>query len=69
MELVLFACKICPLNFLGKGYSPRKKFSLMRPPKGTSVAQSASFDSSCVQIGSVFWSVGRVSKKREGKVR
>jgi hypothetical protein len=38
-----------------------KKFSSMRPPTGPSLGQSASFDASCVQIGSVVWSVGPVT--------
>jgi hypothetical protein len=44
-------------------------FSSMRPPKGTSLEQSASFEISCVQIGSVVWSVGLVAKQKEGKVK
>jgi hypothetical protein len=54
----------CPLKFLGKGYSPVKKFFIDETPKGPSLGQSASFEISCVQIGSVVWSVGPVTKKR-----
>jgi hypothetical protein len=34
----------CPLKIRGKGYSPEKICSLMRPPKGTSLSQSTSFE-------------------------
>jgi hypothetical protein len=60
-----------PFENFGEGIFPREKiFSSMRPPKGTSLEQSASFEISCVQIGSVVWSVGLVTKKKgKGKVR
>jgi hypothetical protein len=61
-----FACKMLFENF-GEGIFPVKYFSSMKPPKGTFLEQSASFEISCVQIGSVVWSVGLVTKK--GKVR
>jgi hypothetical protein len=49
---------------LWKGYSRKKKyFSWMK--KGTSLGQSALFEASCVQIGSVVWSVGRVTKRKD----
>jgi hypothetical protein len=41
--------------------------SSMRPPKSTSLEQSASFEISCVQIGSVDWSVGLVTKQKTRK--
>jgi hypothetical protein len=37
----------------------------MRPPKSPSLGQSASFDASCMQISSMVWSVGPVTKKKE----
>jgi hypothetical protein len=64
IRLFRFACKM-PFENFGEGIFPREKnFSSMRPPKGTSLEQSASFEISCVQIGSVVWSVGLVTKKR-----
>jgi hypothetical protein len=60
----------CRLKFFGKGYLPvKKKFSLMKPPKGPSLGQSAWFDASCVQIGSVVWSAGLETKKMLHKVK
>jgi hypothetical protein len=56
----------CRLKILGMGYSHGKQlFSWLRPPKGTSLEQAASLDASCVQIGSVVWSVGLVTKEKE----
>jgi hypothetical protein len=40
----------------------------LRSTKGTSLEQSASFEISCVKIGSVVWSVGLLTKKIKGKV-
>jgi hypothetical protein len=49
-----FACKMLFENF-GEGIFPRENFfSSMRPRKGTSLKQSASFEISCVK--SVQWS-------------
>jgi hypothetical protein len=36
----------------------------MRPPKGTSLQQTASFESSCVQIGSAVFAVDDYKKKK-----
>jgi hypothetical protein len=50
-----------PFEIFGEGIFPRENFfSSMRPPKGTSLEQFASYEISCVQIGSVVWSVGLV---------
>jgi hypothetical protein len=69
IRLFRFACKM-PFEIFGEGIFPREKnFSSMRPPKGPSLGQSASFETSCVQIGSVVWSVGPVTKKGKGKVK
>jgi hypothetical protein len=38
-----------------------KKFFIDETPTGPSLGQSASFDASCVQFGSVVWSVGPVT--------
>jgi hypothetical protein len=66
-SIFLFACKM-PFENFGEGILPREKFFLsMRPPKGTSLEQSASFEISCVQIGSVVWSVGLVTKQKKVK--
>jgi hypothetical protein len=54
-----------PFENLGRDIPPEKIF-IDETPKGTSLGQSASFEPSCVQIGSVVWSVGRVKK---GKVK
>jgi hypothetical protein len=63
------ACKM-PFENFGKGIFPHENFfSSMRPPKGTSLEQSASFEISCVQIGSVVRSVGLVTKQKKGKVK
>jgi hypothetical protein len=59
-----------PFENFGEGILRREKFfSSMRPPKGTSLEQSASFEILCVQIGSVVWSVGLVTKQKKGKVK
>jgi hypothetical protein len=64
IRLFRFACKM-PFENFGEGIFRREKFfSSMRPPKGTSLEQSASFEISCVQIGSVVWSVGLVKKQK-----
>jgi hypothetical protein len=36
----------------------------MRPQKGTSLGKTVLFEPLCVKIGSVVWSVGRVTKKK-----
>jgi hypothetical protein len=62
IRLFRFACKM-PFEIFGEGIFPYEKiFSSTRPPKGPSLDQSASFDASCVQIGSVVWSVGPADK-------
>jgi hypothetical protein len=43
-------------KFWGRDMPPRKKIFINETPKGTSLAQSALFDASGVQIGSVVWS-------------
>jgi hypothetical protein len=48
-------------EMLEEGIFPVKKFAALRPLKGPSLDQSASFDVSCVQTGSVLWSVGPVT--------
>jgi hypothetical protein len=59
-----------PFENFGEGIFPRENFFLsMRPPKGTSLEQSASFEILCVQIGSVVWSVRLVKEQKKGKVR
>jgi hypothetical protein len=59
-----------PFENFGEGIFPREKFvSSMKPPKGTSLEQFASFEISCVQIGSVVWSVRLVKKQKKGKVK
>jgi hypothetical protein len=58
-----------PLENFGEGLFPLKiMFSSMRPKNGTSLQQYASFEISCVQVGSVVWSVGLLTKKK-GKVK
>jgi hypothetical protein len=43
-----------PFENFGEGIFPREKFfSSMRPPKGTPLEHSASFEISCVQIGGI----------------
>jgi hypothetical protein len=54
-------------NFGERIFRREKNFSSMRPQKGTSLGQSASFEISCMQIVSVVWSVGLLTKK--GKVK
>jgi hypothetical protein len=69
IRLFRFACKM-PFENFGEGIFPREKIFLsMKPPKGTSLEQSASFEISCVQIGSVVWSVGLVKKQKKDKVK
>jgi hypothetical protein len=53
----------CPLKFFGKGYSSVKKFFIVETPKSTISAETA-FDALCMEIGSVVWSVGRVTTKK-----
>jgi hypothetical protein len=54
----------CALKFMGKGYSPVKNLSSMKPQKNPSFGRFASFETSFVQIGSVVWSVGPVTINR-----
>jgi hypothetical protein len=69
IRLFRFAYKM-PFENFGEGIFPRENFfSSTRPPKGTSLEQFASFEISCVQIGSVVWSVRLVKKQKKGKVR
>jgi hypothetical protein len=58
-----------PFENFGEGIFPREKMFIDETPKDTSLEQSASFEISCVQIGSVVWSVGLLTKKIKGKVR
>ena len=52
------------------GVSTLKHYrSLSRPPKGTSLRETASDEPSCVKIGSVVFAVGDDEKKRKGKER
>jgi hypothetical protein len=67
MRLFRFAFKIPFENFWEGIFSREKFLSSMRPPKGTSLEQSASFEISCVQIGWVVWSVGLVKKQKKVK--
>jgi hypothetical protein len=54
-----------PFENFGEGIFPGEKFFLIcETPKNTSLEQSASFEISCVQIDSVVWSVGLVTKKK-----
>jgi hypothetical protein len=50
-----------PLEIFGEGMFPVKKVFIDETPTGPSLGQSASFDASCVQIGSVVSSVGPVT--------
>jgi hypothetical protein len=50
-----------PYDIFGEGIFPMKKISIDETPTGPSLGQSASFDASCVQFGSVVWSVGPVT--------
>jgi hypothetical protein len=64
IRLFRFACKMPFENFGERIFRHEKTFSSMRPPNGASVEQSASFDASCVQMGSVVWSVALVTKRK-----
>jgi hypothetical protein len=46
-----------PFEIFGEGIFPVKKILIDETLTGPSLGQSASFDASCVQIGSVVWSV------------
>jgi hypothetical protein len=48
--------------------TPKCNFLSMQPPKGTSLQQTASFEPTCVQIGSAVFAVDDY-KKKKGKVR
>ena len=48
--------------------TPKCNFISTGPPKSTSLQQTASFELSCVQIGSAVWAV-EAYKKKKGKVR
>jgi hypothetical protein len=50
-----------PFEIFGEGIFPVKKNFIDETPTGPSLGQSASFDASCVQFGSVVWSVGPVT--------
>jgi hypothetical protein len=60
-----FACKMPFENFGERIFFRKKFFSSTRPPKGASLEHSASFEISCVQLGSVVWSVGLVTKQKK----
>jgi hypothetical protein len=47
-------------EIFGEGIFPVKKDLIDETSTGPSLGQSVSFDASCVQIGSVVWSVGPV---------
>jgi len=53
--------------------TPKHYFSSSRPPKGTSLRETASYELSCVKIGSAIFAVGddknKKGKEREGKVQ
>ena len=50
--------------------TPKHYFSSSRPPNGTSLAKTASYEPSCVKIGSTIFAVGddKNKKERKGKV-
>jgi hypothetical protein len=50
-----------PFEIFGEGIFPVKKVFIDETSTGPSLGQSASFDASCVQFGSVVWSVGPVT--------
>ena len=54
------------LGFSG-GFNPKCNFVSMRPPKGTSLQQTASFEPFCVQIGSAVWAVEGYKNKKKVK--
>jgi len=62
-----------PRNFGFGGVSTLKHYrSLSRPPKGTSLCEPASYEPSCVKIGSVVFATGDDKQKgqeRKGKER
>jgi hypothetical protein len=60
IRLFRFARKM-PFEIFGEGIFPVKKNFIDETPTGPSLGQSASFDASCVQFGSVVWSVGPVT--------
>jgi hypothetical protein len=49
-----------PFEIFGEGIFREKNF-INETPTGPSLGQSVSFDASCVQFGSVIWSVGPVT--------
>ena len=55
-------------RFQNLGFSgvltPKCNFVSTRPPKGTSLQQTASFEPSCVQIGSAVWAVEAYKNKK-----
>ena len=66
----------CPFTaqkcrFFGGGVGTIKHYrSLSRPQKGTSLCKTASYEPSCVKIGSVVFAVGdNKEKERKGKVQ
>jgi hypothetical protein len=50
-----------PFEILGEGIFPMRKIFIHETPVGPCLGQSESFNASCVQIGSVVWSVGPVT--------
>ena len=44
--------------------TPKCNFVSTQPPKGTSLQQSASFEPSCIQIGSAVWAVEAYKNKK-----
>ena len=69
-ECIDLAGNLAP-QFQNFGFSgvltPKCNFVSTRPPKGTSLQQTASFEPPCVQIGSADWAVEAYKKK--SKVR
>jgi hypothetical protein len=49
-----------PFEIFGEGIFSDEKIFIAETPKGSSFGQTASFNASCVQIGSVVWSVNAV---------
>jgi hypothetical protein len=50
-----------PFEIFREGIFPVKEIFIDETPTGPSLGRSASFDASCVQFGSVVWSVGSVT--------
>jgi len=57
-----------PKIYVFGGFDPKHYFSKSRPPKGTSLRETTSYELSCVKIGSAVLAVGDDKNKQEAQL-